>query len=550
MSRLARTGWFAAALVALVLTGCGGRRATTAATAENPQQAPVVIPASLTSRTALPTAGQDLSGLYEQVNPSVVNIQVTKKQAVPAGAMPGMEGAPDIFQFFGGPGGQMPGRQGRRQQAPQEHYEHGGGSGFVWDDQGHIVTNNHVTEGADKITVTLNDGTTVPAKLVGADKDSDLAVVQVSLPQDRLRPVTVADSTAVKVGQVAVAIGNPFGLEGTMTVGYISALGRLLPVEATTPGASYTIPDVIQTDAPINPGNSGGVLCNVAGEVIGVTSAIISPAGASAGIGFAIPSAIVTKVVPVLLKSGHFAHPWLGLSGTTLGPDTAKAMGLPESQRGALVADVMAGSPAEKAGVRGGNRSLKVEDTQTRVGGDVVVKMGDEDIKRFDDIVTYLARHTEVGQTVPMTVLRDKQAVTLNVKLDARPGSQQQQQALGAPKSKGAWLGLGARDLTPEVAEALRLDRDQAGVLVETVQPGSPADKAGLKGASRQAQVQGESVGVGGDVITSFNGQEVSSMEDLQSALAEASAGDEAQLGVLRGGRSVDVKVTLGAPLR
>ena len=216
------------------------------------------------------------------------------------------------FPFFNLPQGQQ----------PQQQYQSALGSGFVWDQNGDIVTNNHVVSGADKIEVTFSDGTIVPATLVGADPDSDLAVIKVDVPADKLHPVQLGDSSAVKVGQLAIAIGNPFGLEGTMTTGIISAVGRSLPANDNST-QSYTIPDVIQTDAPINPGNSGGVLVDVQGQVLGVTSAIESPVRASAGVGFAIPSAIVNNVVPALIKDGKYVHSWLGISGTTLVPDLA-----------------------------------------------------------------------------------------------------------------------------------------------------------------------------------------------------------------------------------
>jgi serine protease Do len=211
---------------------------------------------------------------------------------------------------------------------------------------------------------------------VATDPESDPAVAQVDLPADRLRPVQLADSTQVKVGQLATAFGNPFGLQSTMTVGFVSALGRVLPVDPDGEhGPSYTLADILQTDAPLNPGNSGGVLVDDAGRVIGVTSAIASPAGASAGIGFAIPSAVVQKVVPALIQTGHYEHPWLGVSGTSLTPELATAMGLTPEQRGALVVHVVPGGPADRAGLRGSDRQVTIEDEQVRPGGDVIVAL-------------------------------------------------------------------------------------------------------------------------------------------------------------------------------
>lgn len=351
--------------------------------------------------------------IYNQVNPSVVLINVVEQPT--SSTLPGFGNSPFGSPFQQGPQG--------RQTAPAQTAL---GSGFVWNTDGYIVTNNHVISGASKISVVFSDGTTVPATVVGADPDSDLAVLKVNAPASELHPVQVADSTQVKVGQLAIAIGNPFGEHNTMTTGIISALGRSLPVNqsSTSQGASYTIPDVIQTDAPINPGNSGGVLLNIDGQVIGVTSEIESPVRASSGVGFAIPSEIVQKVVPALIKTGHYDHPYLGLSGTTLTPSLAQAMGLNASQRGALVIDVTAGGPADKAGLHGSTQQATVDGQQVPVGGDVITAIDSQSVKSFDDIVAYLARSTNVGQTVTLTILRGGQQQTIQVTLTARPASQ------------------------------------------------------------------------------------------------------------------------------
>lgn len=351
-----------------------------------------------------------LERIYTQVSPSVVNIRVLQKQEVMFPTFPEIPG----FPF------NLPVPQG-----PQEYYSSGLGSGFVWDKEGDIVTNNHVVSGADRISVTFEDGTTVPGKVIGSDPDSDLAVVQVEVSADRLQPVQLADSTQVKVGQLAVAIGNPFGLQGTMTVGFVSALGRLLPAGSDTAGSStYSIPDVIQTDAAINPGNSGGVLVNDDGSVIGVTAAIVSPAGANAGIGFAIPSAIVQKVVPVLIKTGHYEHPWLGFSGLSLNPDIAKAMGLNPEQRGALIIDITPGSPADKVGLHGSDQQTTIDGESVRIGGDIITAIDGQAVKTFDDVVTYLARSTEIGQTIALNILSKDKERQVKVTLVARPETQ------------------------------------------------------------------------------------------------------------------------------
>ena len=297
------------------------------------------------------------------------------------------------------------------------------GSGFVWDTKGDIVTNNHVVDGATKIEVTFSDGTTVPATIVGQDPYSDLAVIKVDVSANKLSPVTMADSTQVKVGEIAIAIGNPYGFEGSMTVGTVSGLGRDLPTSQTdqTTGASYSIPDVIQTDASINPGNSGGVLVNDQGQVIGVTSALESASGSSSGIGFAIPAEIVSKVVPSLISSGKYDHPYLGISGTTMTPDIAQAMNLPTDTRGALVGQVTTGGPADKAGLKGSNTTVTINGVQGTVGGDVITAIDGHTITSMSDLIAYLAINTQVGQTVSLTILRNGQTQTVQLTLGNRP---------------------------------------------------------------------------------------------------------------------------------
>lgn len=343
--------------------------------------------------------------IYDEVNPSVVLIDVVQQSAA----------APSRPNFgFGLPMAPVPSA--------------GLGSGFVWDRQGNIVTNNHVVKGATQITVTFADGTIVPGRVVGTDPDSDLAVVKVAVSANLLRPVQIADSATVRVGQLAIAIGNPFGEQNTMTTGIISALGRSLPAgERNLLGPTFMIPDVIQTDAPINPGNSGGVLLNSQGQVIGVTSAIESTSNASAGIGFAIPSAIVQKVIPALIKTGRYDHPYLGIGGSTLTPPLAQAMGLKADQRGALIASVTNGGPAAKAGLRAGKQQTAADGTRVLVGGDLIVGIDRQSVKSFDDVIAYLARSTQVNQTVTLKVLRDGKEQSINVTLAARPTSQTSQ---------------------------------------------------------------------------------------------------------------------------
>jgi len=297
------------------------------------------------------------------------------------------------------------------------------GSGFVWDNKGNIVTNNHVVDGATRITVTFYDGTVVDANMVGADTDSDLAVIKVDPSGLPLQPVIMADSTTLKVGQLAIAIGNPFGLQGTMTAGFVSGLGRLLPANQNAVGPSYSIPDVIQTDAPINPGNSGGVLLDDSGAVIGITQSIATTSGSSSGVGFAIPSAIIKQVIPALIDTGHYDHPYLGLTLTSLNPDIAKAMNLPANQHGALVQAVAAGGPSDKAGIKAGSGTTNINGQQVGIGGDVIIGYNGQTIASSDDLITYLARSGAVGQDVTLTILRDGKQIQVHVTLGLRPGS-------------------------------------------------------------------------------------------------------------------------------
>jgi S1-C subfamily serine protease len=468
-----------------------------------------------------------LESVYQQVNPSVVNIQVVKQVSMQNNNLDPNNSSP-------------------MNSIPQS----GEGSGFIWDTEGHIVTNNHVVESASDIQITFSDGTILPAKVVGTDSQSDLAVVKVDAPADLLKPVQLADSTKLKVGQVAIAIGNPFGLQGTMTVGIVSALGRSLSVDSgASLTGSYTIPDIIQTDAPINPGNSGGVLVNDAGQVIGVTSAIESPVEANAGVGFAIPAAIVQRVVPSLIENGKYDHPYLGISGTSLTPTLAKAMNLSSDQRGALVSTVTSGGPADKAGLKGSDKSVQIEGSAIKVGGDVITAMDGETIKSMDDLIATLASNYQVGQKATLTVLRNGKEQSIDITLGARPTTTETTQANQPqqPQSSGqVYLGIVGLNLTSELAKAMNVPEDQAGVLIQQVEGGSPADKAGLQGSFKPTTISGQRVLIGGDIIVKINGQAVTNMEDLRSQLTQSKPGDEITVTVLRDGNNKDVKVTLG----
>jgi len=303
------------------------------------------------------------------------------------------------------------------QPVPQE----GTGSGFVYDTDGHIVTNYHVVENAETVSVAFASGESYLAEVVGQDASNDLAVLKVSVP-DLPRPLPLADSSQLKVGQFVVAIGNPFRLDRTLTLGIISALQRVIQ----SPDGRF-IGEAIQTDAAINPGNSGGPMLNLDGEVIGVNSQIISPSGANAGIGFAISSNTVRRVVPQLIARGRYPHPWLGVRILALTPEVKDALqqaGVSISvSEGLLVTEVVSGSPAAAAGLRGGSRTVQVSGMTVAVGGDTITAIEGQAVATGQDLTTYLETETVVGDTVELTLVRDGREIKTDVTLGELPQS-------------------------------------------------------------------------------------------------------------------------------
>jgi S1-C subfamily serine protease len=292
------------------------------------------------------------------------------------------------------------------------------GSGFVIDREGHVVTNNHVAEAADELLVTLADEHTVPAEVVGTDPGSDLAVLKIDVPPEELTVAELGKSATLQVGQRAIAIGNPFGLERTVTTGVISSLGRTLPRS----DSAFQLAQLIQTDAAINPGNSGGPLLNSRGQVIGVNTAIASNSGTNSGVGFAIPVDILQRVVPELIAHGRYRHPWLGISGGTISPEMVEAADLPV-ETGVLISELEPDSPADRAGLRGGDQQVLVSGVPMLTGGDIVIAIDNVEVKRFDDVVNYLASYSSVGDVVTLTVVRDGTRVEIDVTLEERPGN-------------------------------------------------------------------------------------------------------------------------------
>jgi 2-alkenal reductase len=365
--------------------------ATPTSQARQPAPAPATAPSVI--------GGNDiesalLRAVYEKVNPSVVYIENLTVQT--------------------------------RTTAADEAIPESQGSGFVWDAQGHIVTNDHVVRGADQLQVTFSDGVVLPAELIGSDPDSDLAVIQVDAKLVKFMPVEQGNIKEVQVGQRAIAIGNPFGLVGTMTKGIVSAIGRSIP--AIT---GFSIPMAIQTDAAINPGNSGGPLLNDRGQVIGVNAQIRSATStpANSGIGFAIPINIAQRVVPALIANGQYKHAYLGISGRTYSPAWAAALGFTKDDRGAYIMDLISGGPSERSGLRAGTKATKVVlgvgpngPVYLQAGGDLIVGIDDQKVGTFDDILIYLESTRAPGDEVKLTVLRAGEGQKVfTVKLGERP---------------------------------------------------------------------------------------------------------------------------------
>jgi 2-alkenal reductase len=309
--------------------------------------------------------------------------------------------------------------------------QRGEGSGFIFDNDGHIVTNNHVVENADTIVVVFNNGEWADGTVVATDPQADLAVVKVTPPSDfTWRALPLASPDSLKVGHTVIAMGNPFGLENTMTVGIVSALGRGMPV-GELGNSTYTLPDVIQTDAAINPGNSGGPMVNLAGEVVGVNFAIESATRSNSGVGFTIPISIVQRVVPALIANGKYDYAYLGLSGTTIGPDVAKALDLSNNQLGVYVSTVVPNGPSDKAGIHGASGDVSTNGNSSQIGrgGDIVTAIDGQPVHRFEDLVSYLVTKTEPGKTIKLSVLRDGKMIDVDVVLGTRPGLNEQTSA-------------------------------------------------------------------------------------------------------------------------
>ena len=425
----------------------------------------------------------DFATLAKRVGPSVVNVSTTQVRKAAADVPSPFDGDDPMSQFWQRFfGGRIP-RGSQRQM--------GLGSGFIIDRNGTILTNYHVVDGAQKISVTLSDGKSYDAKVLGKDQKTDIAVIKIDAGQD-LPAVTLGDSDRLDVGEWAMAIGNPFGLDHTVTSGIVSAKGRQI-------GAG-PYDNFIQTDASINPGNSGGPLINLRGEVVGITTAIYSQSGGNIGIGFAIPTNSIKEVLPQLKDKGRVVRGYLGTTVQKITPEIADSLGV-KQQRGALVADVVRGSPAERAGIK---------------TGDIITEFNSKEVKDSTELPGLVAR-VAPGTGTSIKVLRDGKEMTLAITVGEMKDTE-----VAASGQQGE-LGLAVQPVTPEVAQSLGLDRAE-GLVITEVKPGSAADDAGLRE---------------GDLITQINRRPVKNLADYNREMAQSKKGQSVLLLVRRGDASV-----------
>ncbi len=475
----------AVALIAVVAVGAVATlnftKSATAAVA-----APAAMPLDDNSVGALLTLDRAMETLAARVTPAVVNVTVVSKSNA---QQSGMEGMPDLQQFFGpgNPFGRQFGRQFSVPSQPQERVEHGLGSGVIISPDGYIVTNNHVIDGAVDIRVTMSNKEVLPAKLIGADPLTDLAVIKVN--GTNLPSVPWGNSANLHPGQTVLAFGNPYGFRFTVTRGIISALNRPNPdaSDRHKPG------EFIQTDAAINPGNSGGALVDARGELIGINTFLISNSGSFSGMGFAIPTQIVQPTVETLIRDGKVTHGFIGIQIADVTPDNAKFFEMKKAE-GALVSDVQPDAPGSKAGLRTG-------DVITEIDGKPVTDAGE---------LQMLVGQKRPGDTIHLQVIRDSKPTTIAVTLEELGGGKGTEVA-GGEHGKGRW-GLSVADLTPDVRNEVQVQPSVHGAVVEDVKPGSPADNAGLQR---------------GDVIMEVNRHAVKSASDAAQALSSVPNGQD-----------------------
>ncbi len=418
----------------------------------------------------------DFAALIERLHPSVVNISTeSDEQSLPRG-----RGSGDPFDFFFG-------RPGPRRSL---------GSGFVFDTDGLIITNHHVVEGATKVVVRLHNDKEYDAEVVGSDAKTDIAVIKIA-GADGLAPLPLADSDELRVGEWVIAIGNPFGLDHTVTAGIVSAKGRRINRPDQSP-----YDDFIQTDAAINPGNSGGPLVDLAGQVVGINTAIFSRSGGNIGIGFAIPVNIARNIVAQLKEFGSVTRGWLGVMIQPVDDDIAKSLNL-EAASGALVAKVLPDSPAAASGIE---------------VGDVIVRFDGKEVAKSTDLPSLVA-DTEVGKEVGIVVIRDGKRKKITVTVAKLADEVAEARPVEADE-----LGLSVQDLSPEIARELGVDADARGVVVSSVTPGSPAEEAGVRP---------------GDLIEMVGNKSVTNVADFRRQLADRAKNESVLVLVRRGDQTL-----------
>jgi serine protease Do len=459
-----------------------------------------------------PSMAQGFSDIVKKVTPAVVNI------AVMGGGEGGGRGRRPLPPGpFGGPpgeeppGGELPTPPPMPPPGPHGRPEQSAGSGVVVDPSGYIVTNNHVVEGATQITVTLSDRREFPAKVIGADPKTDLAVIKIEAKD--LPALRWAEYEKLQVGDLVLAIGSPFGLSSTVTLGIISALGR-----GNVGIADYE--DFIQTDAAINPGNSGGALVNVNGDLIGINTAIFSRTGGSEGIGFAIPSSIALDIVESLQKTGKVVRGWMGVAIQEITPALAKSFKLPEQRKGVLVSDVNENGPSYEAGIK---------------RGDVVIAFNGKDVQSVSQLRNLVAR-TMVGKDAQIKILRDGKEQTLNVKVAERPSDEMLAKREPAPKEPTETIkppdnvlaALRIQALDPATMNQMNIPAKTTGVMITSVEAGSSAEAAGLQR---------------GDVIQEVNHEVVKNLDDYQKAANKIKKEELAVLLLSRQGNNLFVAV-------
>jgi len=483
--------------VALIAVVAVGSVATFNFTKTAKAAAPAAAPLDDNSVGALLTLDRAMETLAARVTPAVVNVTVASKSNAQES---GQEGMPDVQQFFGpgSPFGRQFGRQFNVPSQPQNRMEHGLGSGVIISPDGYIVTNNHVIDGAVDIRVTMSNREVLPAKLVGADPLTDLAVIKVNATN--LPSVPWGNSAELHPGQTVLAFGNPYGFRFTVTRGIISALNRPNPdpSDRRKPG------EFIQTDAAINPGNSGGALVDARGELIGINTFLISSSGSFSGMGFAIPSQIVQPTVETLIRDGKVTHAFIGVQISDITPDNAKFFQLNKAE-GAVVSEVGPDTPAAKAGLRTGDVITELDGKPVTDAGQLQMTVGQK----------------RPGDTIHLQVVRDSKPMTISVTLEAL-GNGKGAETAGGEHGKVRW-GLSLADLTPDVRNELQARKSAQGAIVEDVQPGSPADNAGLQR---------------GDVIMEVNRRPVKSAAEVGQELSAVPSGQDALVLVWSNGGS------------